>query len=179
MLLFLRQTCPRLRTFGTCKLMQMTCAPEFQKSYITHPNLLKKPHLQDPFPEHLAPRFVGASCYKLEMPSKYGNPLGGMETYHSASEEQPSAELFAQHYADLLNPESQSQQLENFEVSAFKYMPILDDMIQPHELLHCLKSLKQNKAGGVDGVPPWILKLLSDDWLVLLTHLFNTVFDHG
>ena len=58
-------------------------------------------------------------------------------------------------------------------------MPILDDMIQPHELLHCLKSLKQNKAGGVDGVPPGILKLLSDDWIVLLTHLFNTVFDNG
>ena len=33
--------------------------------------------------------------------------------------------------------------------------------------------------GGVDGIPPGILKLLSDDWIVLLTHLFNTVFENG
>ncbi len=32
------------------------------------------------------------------------------------------------------------------------------------------------EAAGTDRVPPGVLKMLSDDWIILLTHLFNLVF---
>jgi hypothetical protein len=37
--------------------------------------------------------------------------------------------------------------------------------------------MKADKAPGVDGIPPGLLKLLSDEWLILLTFVFNAVFN--
>jgi hypothetical protein len=88
--------------------------------------------------------------------------------------QQPSNECFCEHYQSLLNP-SGTQHLD-YEVSYSKYVPILDDPISPREVLDCLKLLKANKAAGADGVAPGLLKLLPDDWITLLTFLFNCVF---
>jgi hypothetical protein len=52
----------------------------------------------------------------------------------------------------------------------------LDDPIEPTEVLRCALKLKPNKAAGIDGIPPGVLKFLPDSWILLLTHIFNLVF---
>ncbi len=36
--------------------------------------------------------------------------------------------------------------------------------------------MKQNKSAGGDWVPPGVLKLLTTEWILLITFLFNSVF---
>ena len=39
-----------------------------------------------------------------------------------------------------------------------------------------IKLLKSGKAAGCDGLAPGVLKFLDDEWILLLTYLFNQVF---
>ena len=57
------------------------------------------------------------------------------------------------------------------------YIPILDDPIFPDEVITQIESLKPNKACGIDGIPPGILKLLNDEWILLITYVYNQVFE--
>ena len=57
-----------------------------------------------------------------------------------------------------------------------KHMPILDNDITTWEVESQVKRLKSNKAAGCDCLPPVMLKLLDDSWIVLLTYVFNLVF---
>jgi len=85
----------------------------------------------------------------------------------------PSHEEFAQHFRRLLNP---LQSKEVYEPDSERYIPILDDPILPSEVLEAIEEMKPNKAAGTDGIAPDILKWLSDQWIFLLTDLFNEVF---
>ncbi len=88
--------------------------------------------------------------------------------------EKPTDEEFCAHFETLLNP----QPTETFEFvpEIPKYMPVLDDPIYLIEVSDCIDDLKANKAAGIDGVPPGVLKALSAQWILLITFLFNLVF---
>ena len=87
---------------------------------------------------------------------------------------QPSDDCFCEHYENLLNPIG-AQPLD-YQVDYQKYVPILDSPISPREVIDSLDLLKSNKSAGVDGIPPGLLKLLPDSWVMLLTFLFNCIF---
>ena len=57
-----------------------------------------------------------------------------------------------------------------------RYIPILDDPIDVSEVFRCTKKLRPNKAAGSDGIPPGVLKVLPDHWIILLTTIFNLIF---
>ena len=84
----------------------------------------------------------------------------------------PTDESFCAFYEDLLK----GQDVISFEPHTPKYIPVLDSDISPCEVDECIKKLKPNKAAGTDGVAPGLLKLLSDDWILIITFLFNLVF---
>ena len=58
-----------------------------------------------------------------------------------------------------------------------KYMPVLDDPIQPSEVELAMKQLKVNKASGIDGLSPGLLKYVPINWILLLCTLLNHVFN--
>ena len=88
----------------------------------------------------------------------------------------PSDKEFTDHFNKLLNP---SQDLEAITITATGiHIPILDEDITPGEVIDAIKKMKPNKAAGVDGIPPGILKWLPDSWILLVTFIMNTVF-HG
>ena len=101
---------------------------------------------------------------------------GSFQNNHGAMQ-QPSDAEFCKHYEKLLNPEGMG--VVDYEPRYHKYIPVLDDAILPGEVPDCVKSLKLNKSAGCDGVPPGVLKLLTDDWLCLLTVTFNLVFNNA
>ena len=57
------------------------------------------------------------------------------------------------------------------------YIPVLDDPISPNEVDEALHKLKSNKASGHDGCPPGLLKYLTMSWILIITFLFNLVFN--
>ena len=87
----------------------------------------------------------------------------------------PSNEDFSRHFDSLFNPPDVTPDLI-IQPEHEKYMPILDDPIQPIEVKDAIKQLHGNKAAGVDGLPPGILKLLPIKWIFLLCTLFNAIF---
>jgi hypothetical protein len=38
--------------------------------------------------------------------------------------------------------------------------------------------MKSNKAPGIDGVAPGLLKILNDEWIFIITYIFNVVFSY-
>lgn len=84
----------------------------------------------------------------------------------------PSDESFCAYYAGLL----QAETAPTFTPGIPKYIPVLDDPIEPFEVEQAIRRLKSNKAPGADGIAPGILKILDDEWKVLITHTFNSVF---
>ena len=56
------------------------------------------------------------------------------------------------------------------------YIPALDDDISGNEVEEQIKLLKANKAAGVDGIPPGILKYITPQWILMITALFNQIF---
>jgi hypothetical protein len=90
--------------------------------------------------------------------------------------ELPSNREFCDYYEELLHDDSHMTDISLFVPTKNIYVPVLDDPISPCEVDHAIKCLKQAKAPGTDGIPPGMLRLLSDDWTLLLTHLFNRVF---
>jgi hypothetical protein len=98
-------------------------------------------------------------------------------SFHSAydAKDCPTDEDFRSHYKALLG----NQDTAPFEWSdqpTGRYIPILDDVIDPSEVIQATKLLKANKAAGTDGLSPGLLKLLNDEWILLMTHIFNCVF---
>ena len=56
------------------------------------------------------------------------------------------------------------------------YIPILDDPISYDEVKRQIKRLKSNKAGGPDGIPPGLFRMLPFAWILCIVTLFNNVF---
>ena len=94
------------------------------------------------------------------------------------NEDIPSDKEFCEHFDRLLNPHGNNKQ-PVYIPREHRYIPVLDDPIQPGEVLDAIDNLKSNKAAGIDGVPPGVLKLMTDEWLLLLTYVFNEVFCGG
>ena len=67
--------------------------------------------------------------------------------------------------------------IQDFIPALPKYVPILDDPFDPYEIEKTIKKLEAKKAPGLDGIPPGLLKLLDDDWLITITAIFNSVFE--
>ncbi len=88
--------------------------------------------------------------------------------------EKPNDDEFCAYYEQLLNPSA--DQTVHYEPDNPKYVPVLDDEISPAEVTDAINAMKSNKAAGVDGVPPGVLKLLSAQWIMFITFLFNVVF---
>ena len=86
----------------------------------------------------------------------------------------PSDADFQRHFEKLLNPAFGNAGIE--VPKSDMYVPVLDDPITPAEVDVAIKKLHKNKAAGIDGVPPGIFKLLSSEWLGIITVLFNLVF---
>ena len=99
----------------------------------------------------------------------------GKLTTEPNTQDSPSDAEFCKHYDKLMNPPVPSSEKE-YVPDCHRYIPILDDPFTPDEVSDCIKDLKSNKAPGVDGVPPGVLKFLSVHWLLLVTFLFNCVF---
>ena len=58
-------------------------------------------------------------------------------------------------------------------------IPVLDDNFTPFEVTEQINKLKSNKSCGPDGIPPGIYKLLNNEWILLLTTLFNIIFSNA
>ena len=86
----------------------------------------------------------------------------------------PSDKDFCDFYEDLFQCVGQST--SDFCPTTDVYVPVLDAPISPSEVEECVKRLKSNKAAGVDGVAPGLMKLLTDEWLLLITFVFNLIF---
>ena len=87
----------------------------------------------------------------------------------------PDDSKFATYFSTLLNPTTGTLSLHIPNVDV--YIPVLDDPISPSEVIEQIERLKPNKACGIDGIPPGILKLLNDEWILLITYLYNLVFE--
>ena len=88
--------------------------------------------------------------------------------------DRPSDEEFCAYFTELLNPPTG---YENLVIPPCdNYVPELDDDIMPDEVEKVIKDLKADKAAGSDGVPPCLFKHVSDEWLYVITFLFNMVF---
>ena len=99
----------------------------------------------------------------------------GTVTKDAISSDKPSDLDFCNYFDTLLNPEVQP--LINYTPTNLYYIPVLDDAISPIEVEASIKKLNSNKAAGIDGIPPGLLKILPDDWILLLTFILNKVFD--
>lgn len=58
-------------------------------------------------------------------------------------------------------------------------IPVLDELISPLEVKRQVDRLKVNKTSGPDGLCPGIFKLLSAQWILTLTSVFNMLFMSG
>ena len=92
-----------------------------------------------------------------------------------ANNDKPSDVEFCKHFETLLNRPVESD-LSDYQPTTQCYIPVLDDPITPYEVDTCIKKLKSNKAAGIDGIPPGIIQLLPDEWIILLTFIFNQIF---
>ena len=99
---------------------------------------------------------------------------GQYESTHR-SDVKPSDEDFKQFFESTLNPPTNSSFDPNMFTSDIS-IPILDEPITPLEVKQQAKMLKHDKASGPDGLSPSILKMLPAQWILLLTNIFNAIF---
>lgn len=92
----------------------------------------------------------------------------------TARKETPSDKDFCCHFNKLLN--TRPEDVTTFDPQKEIYIPILDDQITILEVKEALRALKSNKAAGVDGITPGLLKQLPEDWTIFITQLFNLIF---
>ena len=92
--------------------------------------------------------------------------------------DKPSDKEFCNHFEELLNP-IETRNIPQYQPITNRYIPVLDDEIQPQEVFDCIQNLKSTKAPGPDGIPPGILKYVSDNWTLMLTKFFNYIFSKG
>ena len=103
---------------------------------------------------------------------------GVLSEDHTLVTESPSDNEFKEHFDEILNSsDTVSDDYEHLRSDV--YIPVLDDPITPQEVSDQIKRLKGNKACGPDGIPPGVLKLLPDAWIVYITTVFNCIFMAG
>ena len=82
----------------------------------------------------------------------------------------------AEYFKDLHNSCSSSVHTYNME---FIEDDILDSKISKDEIRSAIKSLKVNKAPGIDHLPPSLFKAFDNSLVSFLSKLFNSAFDAG
>ena len=99
----------------------------------------------------------------------------GKIEFRDEDKTRPNDDVFRRHFETLLNPSLAGAELTVPQTAMC--VPILDNPISMGEIRDVISRLCRDKAAGTDGIPPGILKLLDGEWLIILTHLFNMVFD--
>ena len=92
-------------------------------------------------------------------------------------QDHPSDRQFCEHYEQLLSKTSNAESL--YMPTRNVYIPVLDREISPCEVDLAIRKLKANKACGYDGLSPFVVKQLNDDWILLITFMFNKIFNEG
>ena len=100
--------------------------------------------------------------------------IGWKGTYVDDFRDTLSDTKFCHFYQCLLNPTSNSHL--NYVPAMFKYIPILNDPINPGEVVDGINKLDKGKAARVYSIPPGVLKILPDEWILVIIFLFNLVF---
>ena len=99
----------------------------------------------------------------------------GQITHQKGDKSKPSDEAFCRHFEKLLNPVPDGEVLTVPHTDM--YVPILDDPITVREIRDVIARLRRDKAAGIDGIPPGVLKFLDGEWLNVLASLFNMTFE--
>ncbi|KAK3865685.1 hypothetical protein Pcinc_028727 [Petrolisthes cinctipes] len=94
------------------------------------------------------------------------------------SEQCPSDEDFRKHFEAVLNPPNVVD-LSRVDVTTITTVPVLDEPISPDQVCDQVRKLKMDKACGPDGLTPGVLSLLTAQWILVLTTLFNNVYLSG
>ena len=86
----------------------------------------------------------------------------------------PSDEEFRSFYDHLMNVPTDDFTDICQEVNVT--IPVLDSPISPDEVASQINKMKADKSCGPDGIAPGVFKLLSAQWVLLITTLFNVIF---
>ena len=88
----------------------------------------------------------------------------------------PSDAKFKALYDTFMSQYCKVQSHNTLDDTISPFVPILDNPITPGEVSDRIKQMKAEKSCGFDGIPPGIFKLLTPQWIVLITSLFNLIF---
>ena len=102
----------------------------------------------------------------------------GEYDHSSKSDICPSDQDFKEYFESNFNPPN-GLRLNDCNFSTDVSIPILDEIISPLEIQRQAKLLKSDKASGPDGLSPGILKILPEQWFILLATIFNNIFYSG
>ena len=81
----------------------------------------------------------------------------------------PSDVEFKDFYESYLNQYINNNSEDPLDNVICPYIPILDDPIVPDEVITQINRMKSNKSCGPDGIPPGLFKLLTPQWILLIT----------
>ena len=87
----------------------------------------------------------------------------------------PEDNEFKEMFENMFNPSGEHNLVDEEYVTNIR-IPLLDDPIQPREVVEQVKKMKIDKSCGPDGVPPGILKLLPIQWILFITTFLNNLF---
>ena len=93
----------------------------------------------------------------------------------SYTDTSPDDNEFKVMFEDMLNSPCEQNLLDEEYITNVS-IPLLDDPIQPNEVLDQVKKMKVDKSCGPDGVSPGIFKLLPAQWILLLSTFLNNLF---
>ena len=100
----------------------------------------------------------------------------GQLTFNGLYNETPSDIEFKSFYDTHITNQSQESQSDMMNDINAVNVPILDSQIDPSEVIEQINVMKSDKSCGLDGIPPGVYKLLTPEWIILITTLFNLIF---
>ena len=103
------------------------------------------------------------------------NAIGWNGRIDNSTIQKPTDVEFQDHFEKLLNPMN-TDPIDCTDMYNVPYMPVTDDPITPLEVEEALRGTKGDKSGGTSGVPPGLLKLLPQSWLIFFASLFSWIF---
>ena len=92
------------------------------------------------------------------------------------TEDKDKAEALSKQFASVFTDEDKTS-IPTLGESRVPDIPQL--IIYPDGVLELLKNLKDNKAPGPDGIPPWILKMTAEEISPILANIFQASIDKG
>ena len=87
----------------------------------------------------------------------------------------PSDTEFKGFFDNYLSKYCSNSQVGLVDNTGCPNVPILDDPVVPDEVINQIGRMKSVKSCGADGIPPGIFKLLTLQWIMLITSLFNLI----